>query len=272
MMPPVNKQLQFLNKSVGPIFQRAIDSAHGLTAQGLYCRVVVRVSLLILALTTGWCESIPDAQAQDVPFTPRYDGVPQTKRKSREATSIAATPTPVPIYSFKRYEPELSEICDFLDRDGRRDKIRELSELQDTKQAGCVSCRFFVRQVVYSCRPKVVKRGGPPQATQSEQNTAEASPTPLVKAPPALYPSTELINLLSAFGTALYERDSGAGATFMAVRNWANGLVNNANLTPSDRGYFEIFREFLLAAWQNRPEQPLEPTPVPKAKIQELFE
>lgn len=269
----VKHKLTFSRKSALVVCKEGGDGMRRCSAKGHQTRSFVGFGSLILALALAFLgELTSSAWGQDVPFNPRYDGVQPQKSKRRSATSIAATPTPVPIYSFKRYEPEISQICNLLGRDGRRDRIRELSELQDTKRDGCVSCRFWVRQVLYSCRSIVVKKGRASTATGPVQNTSEASSIPEAQALPARYPSTELIDQLSAFGTMLYERDAGEGPIFVAIKSWVDGLVNNPNLTPGERGYFEIFREFLLGAWQNRPEHALEPSPIPKAKIQELFE
>lgn len=250
------------------------DRRHNWFRNGQHCGVALFGALGSVTLAIAlWSASLPCVWAQDVAFTPRYDGVESKKgKKQREDPVLSTTPKPVPIYSFQRYDPELSEICELLERDGQREKVRELSERQDKKDNTCASCRFFARQVVASCKPIFAKKRVSPVPALPAEAAAEETPTPGPNRRAAEYPSTELIDRVSAFGTLLYDRDPGDGAVFPAVRGWADGLINNPDLASSERGYLDIFREYLLAAWKNRPGNPLEPSPLPKAKIQELFE
>jgi hypothetical protein len=101
--------------------------------------------------------------------------------------------------------------------------------------------------------------------------TPTATPTP-EPAKPARYPSTELVDLLSRLSAEMYEFEPGNGSTFVALKAVVDRLLQVNELTPGERDYFSVFGGFLLAAWEGRPESPLEVAPVSPTEVAELFQ
>ena len=216
------------------------------------------------------------AHAQEVEFHPRYDGIPVKK-----GSKGAATPTPRTdssggvIYSFARWKTGISDVCRLLELDRRRERVYRfvVSELKARPKS--TSLRALLQEVKVDCasRSGVKPAPGPTLAPAgAPAETPEPAPTGEPAPASARYPSTELLNQLSALSAEMYERDAGAAGAFEAVNLFTGALLAQKDLTAAERDYFGIFRAFLLAAWEGRPGGPLEPTPVSREKIKELFQ
>lgn len=216
------------------------------------------------------------ARAQEVEFHPRYDGIPVKK-----GSKGAATPTPRTdsssgvIYSFARWRAGITDVCRLLELDRRRERVYRFVASELKSRPKNTSLRALLQEVKVDCasRSGVKPAPGPTSApTGASAETPEPAPTSEPGPASARYPSTELLNQLSALSAEMYERDAGPGGAFEAVNLFTSALLAQKDLTAAERDYFGIFRAFLLAAWEGRPGGPLEPTPVSREKIKELFQ
>jgi hypothetical protein len=216
------------------------------------------------------------AGAQEVEFHPRYDGIP-VKKGARGAV----TPTPVSdpsagvIYSFARWRPAISDVCRLLELDRRRERVYlfVVSELKARPKS--TSLRALLQEIKLDCTPKSGVRASPsPTSTPGgvAADSTVVSPVAESSLESARYPSTELLHQVSVLSAEMYERDAGRGGAFEAVKLFTDSLLAQKDLTPAERDYFGTLQAFFLAAWDGRPGGPLEPTPVPREKIKELFQ
>jgi len=201
--------------------------------------------------------------ADDVPFHPRFDGVERRKK-------APAVLTPLPevdkreIYSFERFSPFVKQVCELLESDGRMTELYEMARVRSRDPSLSTSYRALLREIALRCKPKLEL----PTPSNGEQTpAAEITPAAAQR-----YPSTALLDRVSALSSAMYERDPGNGPVFHAVRELADTLRKESLEVPGERDYFAIFNEYLLSAWHGRPEAPLEPTQPSQADIHSLFQ
>jgi hypothetical protein len=231
-------------------------------------RSAIALVLLIASLAGSSVVS-----AQEVEFRPRYDGIVTKKR------SVEGTPTPIPesvveiLYSFERWRPQMSEICRLLEVDHRRERVFLFVNSQLKLRPKNTSYRSLLHEARIDCASRSTSKGrSSPTPRKAKDGEEVAIPTPIPTPVAARYPSTELVNYLSAVSIEMYKRDPGVGGTFEAVSIFMNTLLAEKDLTPAERDYFEIVRAFFLASWDGRPGGPLEPTPVSRERIRELFQ
>lgn len=230
-----------------------------------------RVDSLVLLIPCLFCvtlssrrlNNVLSANAQDVPFHPRLDGIEHKSKKRSETTPISNSEIKE-IYSFDRFSGSLKQVCDLLESDGRKTRVYEMARDRLRDPSLTKSYRALVKEVVLRCKPRLDV-----PSDQSPRETPEAESTPK---PAARYPSTALLDRVSALSSLMYERDAGIGPVFLATRELADNLRKETLNIPAERDYFAIFNEYLLSAWQGRPEAPLEPTQPSQTDIHSLFQ
>lgn len=254
---------------------------------------------LVLALCFGELVTGADLVAQEVSFTPRMDAIddnPRQKRPKSVVETPVVTPKPQAVYSFARFAPKLKLVCERLRVEGRNQRVYDVAKQALAEDQDCASCRALYRQFVLLCETKVDRSAKPltptptvaPSATPDlkagefnplskfdgkDDNTPTPTVTPTPEPPqPVRYPSTELIDVLSRLSAEMYDFEPGSGSTFVALKAVVDRLLQVNGLTPGERDYFSVFGGFMLAAWEGRPESPLEVAPVSPTEVAELFQ
>jgi hypothetical protein len=235
-------------------------------------------------LTLLMCLATPLSVAQEVSFTPRYDGVsPGATRAKRTPTATPEAAQAPKLYSLSRFNVLFQQMCELLEADQRRDRVFEIAKSGVEEEQGCSSCRALLRQLVQSCAPKPSTKKTPPSDTPTPRgDRGDAAPDATgeenlpTEAPmgisPRRYPRTDLVEVLSRLSSGLYEFSPGKGPVFEALKNLERRLMVGATLTPGERDYFGTVMAYLFSAWAGRPDSPLEnPTPSPE-EIAELFQ
>lgn len=216
-----------------------------------------------IILSSGGPHCMLSATAEDVPFHPRFDGIEHRSKKQSEPTPISNSEMKE-IYSFDRFSGSLKQVCDLLESDGRKTRVYEMARERLRDPSLTKSYRALLKEIVLRCKPKLDV-----PSDQSPRETPETESTPK---PAARYPSTALLDRVSALSSSMYERDAGVGPVFLATRELADNLRKETLNIPAERDYFAIFNEYLLSAWQGRPEAPLEPTQPSQTDIHSLFQ
>lgn len=217
------------------------------------------------------------AAAQEVPFTPRYDGLtPQAKRAKKTPTPKVEPARAPQLYSLGRFNLLFQEMCQLLEREQRRERIFVVAKAAAEDEQECPACRALTRQVAQSCAPKArIKKAAAPSSPGEEPATgtlvgrvkdARAEDKLLNR-----FPRTDLIDVLSRLSDGLYEFTPGQGPVFMALKSFELRLFAVPDLTIGEKEYYGIVLSYLFSAWAGRPGSPLEiATPSPE-EVADLF-
>lgn len=221
--------------------------------------------------------------AQEVSFTPRYEGITPSPRRGKKIPTVTPEPVQAPkLYSLARFNNRFQDMCGLLEADRRRERFFGVVKLAADEEKACSSCRALFRQLAQSCRPKLkAKREPSPtvEVTQEQASTPDgqgALVRPVQEGAPTIapkrYPRTDLIEVLSLLSNELYEFGPGKGPVFDALKSLEARLTSEPTFTAGERDYFGIVMTYLFAAWAGRPGSPLESvTPSPE-EIAELFQ
>lgn len=240
-----------------------------------------------LASRLGWVALIffivGTSTAQEVSFTPRYDGIsseagrPNVPKRSKPNQTEEADAASAPqLHSLGRFNGLFQEMCQLLELEQRRERIQRIAKNASDDEQECPSCRAFARQIAQSCatKPRMKKstKGKSPEG--QTVNLASATPLNDAKAGERLlkrYPRTDLVDVLSRLSEGLHGESPGQGPAFMALKSFEQRLFSVPDLTPGERDYYGIVVAYLYSAWAGRPGSPLEiATPSPE-EVAELF-
>lgn len=242
-------------------------------------------SLWLLRFIFGAYLFIGATCAQEVSFTPRYDGVEsgiesQLKRTKKTPTPVTEVARAPQLYSLARFNLLFRDMCELLEADGRRSRIYSAARQGSDDEQICPSCRALARQIAQSCAPKIRLKKEParPQETPTVATGgvgvvgAATSGISGAEGPPQVrYPRTELVEVLSKLSAALYDFSPGKGPVFDAIRSFELRIFSLPELTLGERDYYGIYFTYLLSAWAGRPESPLDSaTPSPE-EVSKLF-
>jgi hypothetical protein len=238
--------------------------------------------MLWCAVVTVWLVLPVTGFAQEVSFTPRYDGIEESRRKR------SGTPTPSPasaqqkVYSFARFNGLFWIMCSGLEAEGRRARVFDVAKAGLAEELECSSCRALYRQFMQACGPtKTAKPRVKPSPSTAKGGEGDGGGEDIVEdivsatpttTPPARYPRTDVVDAASRLSAGLYELEPGAGSTFAAVKNFESRLLRQKDLTPGERDYFGVLATYLLAGWDGRPDSPLAPKKLSKEDIADLFQ
>lgn len=220
----------------------------------------------------------PSARAQDDFFKPVSQATATPRRL--EAAS--------PIYSFARMEPAFKGLCTGLEADGRRERLVSIAEAGVAREKVCITCRSFWKMIVSACgklgprpTPKPIrKKKGKAGEIPVEEAPLEQATTPTaavasgagVRRTSARYPSTEVLDEASRVSVSTYAEDSGGGQDAEMFRYLARTVREAPDLSNAERGYYDTFFTYLLAAWAGRVDSTKLPPPTPSQELESLFE
>lgn len=236
-----------------------------IATRSVLCCAVFAVSLAVAV----------DGFAQEVSFTPRFDGIDESRRKRSGTPTPGAATTQQKVYSFARFNGLFWVMCNGLEAEGRRARVFEVAKVGLAEELDCSSCRALYRQFIQACgptkspKPKVKPKRAPSAESGADEDTVAPVPTP---PPPARFPRTDVVDAASRLSAGLYELEPGAGSTFNAVKNFESRLLHQKDLSPGERDYFGVLTTYLLAGWDGRPDSPLTQKKLSKEDIAELFQ
>ncbi len=128
---------------------------------------------ITVVLAAGSLGILGAVDAQEVPFTPRFDGIDQDQRPLVRPTAAAAPEHERRVYSFARFSPVFKDMCASLRTDQREKRVFEAGMRGLAESGQCGTCRALYRQVVQWCKPESAE---PKQLTKNKP-TAAPSPT-----------------------------------------------------------------------------------------------
>jgi hypothetical protein len=141
----------------------------------------LRALALCSVLALGALGVAQIAQAQEVSFTPRFDGIDQDQKPLVRSTTAAAAPEHErKVYSFARFSPVFKDMCASLRLDQREKRVFEASSRGLAESGHCGTCRALYRQMVQWCKP---------ESTASKplgKNKPTAAPSPTVAPTPGV--------------------------------------------------------------------------------------
>lgn len=184
------------------------------------------------------------AAAQDGEFSPRRDVTPIGIEK--KATPVSDEP--VVEYSFFRYDGAFRSLCQKLEVDGRATRFITVAERSLQDPATSQGLKTFWRSVVSGCRPPH-KPSPKDSATDSEQGAQGGGEVPR---PGQRTPSIEVIEEASALSNQMYQDEPGLEPNLVALQAALERLLSTPDLTRSEREYYSVLEEYLLAAWKGR--------------------
>lgn len=230
--------------------------------------------VVALALAVSAAVLVPSSlRAEDVPFSPRKDAEqPRTKRQE-EAPARE-------MYSYARYEGLLRPLCRAMRPDGHVDRLLEGAEAVLRQESGCQSCRAFARAVDVACREFGSKAEEQKSKSAQAAKRKKLTPTPVPaesqgdesavdgggqsgqspeEQPEAAVtrqrlPSSLVVELASHLSTRLQSDEPGPEPTLKALNVLLQRVLASPGLSRTEHDYFEALGDYLISAWQGRPE------------------
>jgi hypothetical protein len=147
--------------------------------------IALRQKALVAALIGCALIQLQRAQAQEVSFTPRFDGVDQESNPVARPSEVqsSARISERKIYSFARFSGLFKAVCTSLRADFRERRVFEVGARGLEESGECGTCRALHRQIAQWCKPESV-----PRITQAIKETPTPTPIPSAAASPESEP------------------------------------------------------------------------------------
>lgn len=134
----------------------------------LRCAVVI-ILIVGIALLHGQF-----AEAQEVSFTPRFEGLDQDQKPIIRSTAVPVEQQERKIYSFARFSRVFKDLCGSLQADLRDKRVFEAGTRGLAASGNCGTCRALYRQLIQWCKPD----SAPTKRELSKKATPSPAPTP----------------------------------------------------------------------------------------------
>ncbi|MCO6430244.1 MAG: hypothetical protein J5J00_05235 [Deltaproteobacteria bacterium] len=269
----------------------------------LYLQRLFAVQAIFFIWLIGF--SVPVLAENGFRFGPGEEiiGKKSTEALDTEESAAGVTKRRKVFKGFGAYRSRINSMCRYIDQDGQRSWLAEISKTNASKERECSPCRSLYAVISSACADRLFSRrkpaveAKPPPSEETEVSSedsdgdvdsaepgenAASRPTAAPKASERKYdPRLEVLDIASRIFIEAAEDPEFGKENFSAVKHLTDKMLIIDDKELSERYYYDTLAAYILAPFRSRgyldtapaaPKPVNAPAPTPTVNVDKLFD